>query len=680
MAYIVPNGWVYWDASETKYLTAGQTMPTPAADDRYYAVTSSGSRDDSKLAYQYTDTRTVTYRMYYEPIGPKTYTIPPGWGIISYNYTMSTATVESSIAGQNVVSVYLEASGCQIKTLNIPSTIVALWLYNNTTIQTVTGTITNAMKEIYCRGATSLISMPSMANATNIVYLIRAFQDCSSLTTIPAFPPNVISLYASFTNCTSLQELPSIPSTVMDIGYMCNNCVSLRKVPINNSQIIKWMPFTFFGCLGITDASDFNIPESTESLSSMFKGCSNLITPPSTIRGNNATCDNLFTECTSLITPPIFEGTYANMNTAFYKCSSLKTAPNIPAGSQSMGWTFAECTSLEEVPYIPSTVSSLFYCFYKCTSLTWISMRLNNNSSSSFNSMFEGCTNLTGIIYLGSTYVPPCSRIFYDTTKPIIIGGSETSVNQFVAQQNNNNVYKYLNTKSTSISSVRTDINGTFDDMGEYMQLSIDFTCPVIDYSKLYVPKVYIKNNQIAPIQNWTLTYINEQENKVIKEIDNSTDIEVARVEANEIIANGNFTTLFSANNLSEGAALTIYIPTSNSQVAINWDDTNHQYIIDTVYWGGTLGSAIFTGETFIFDALPDGTAFKIGGPIYEDETGFMVGNINSTPYPSTFNGPATFNNDIYIAIDTDIGLGIDYEIYAALNSLGWDISDNNTI
>lgn len=184
------------------------------------------------------------------------------------------------------------------------------------------------------------------------------------------------------------------------------------------------------------------------------------------------------------------------------------------------------------------------------------------------------------------------------------------------------------------------------------MQLSINFTCPVMDHSKIYVPKIYIKNNQIAPYQNWTLTYTNEG-TEVVKIIPNSTDISSARIEANDIIEQGNFTTLFSAEDLSEGAALQIFIPTSNSQIAIDWDDTNDQYVISTVYWSGTRGSAIFTGETYIFDATPNGKSFKIGGPIDDStETGFIVGNAGlpqADQFPSTFNGPVTINGPTVI-------------------------------
>ena len=341
-----------------------------------------------------------------------------------------------------------------------------------------------------------------------------------------------------------------------------------------------------------------------------------------------------------------------------------------------MNWAFGDCISLEEMPYIPSGIIALSHCFYNCVSLTRIDICLNSQLGSTFSYMFAGCTNLTGTIYLSGTDVATCDYMFDGITKTIIVCGHEAAVSYLVGQQNNSNVYQEISPTYDNISAVRTDNTGTLDDTGEYMQLSINFTCPVMDHSKIYVPKIYTKNNQIEPYQNWTLTYTNEG-TEVVKIIPNSTDISSARIEANDIIEQGNFTTLFSAEDLFEGVALQIFIPTSNSQIAIDWDDTNDQYVISTVYWSGTRGSAIFTGETYIFDATPDGNSFKIGGPIQEDEEGFIVGNrglpLLADQYPSTFNGPVTMASIVDLELPNyQIADTTDKKLYDIIRALGW--------
>lgn len=674
----IPSGWAYYDASEHKRLLAGATMPTPAIDDEYFGVTSTGGIDYSKLIYHYNDARTLEYpyKNNTTPGMEIEFTIPAGWGVNNREYTMINADVLSNIAGANVVSVYISERASNLISINLPSTVVAVWIYNSTTLQTVTGTLTSVLKCFNCYGSTALISVPSLIQATNITNGIRMFKNCSSLTTVPALPPNIVSLYECFCNCTSLQSLPSIPSTVIDEGYMCLECTALQQAPINYSTVVKWIEGVFKNCTHLTNASNFTIPNSVVDMSAAFQGCTSLITPPSVIRGTNANAYRLFYDCTSLVTPPTFEGTYSKMDSLFYNCTLLETAPTIPHGTQTMNWAFGDCISLEEMPYIPSGIIALSHCFYNCVSLTRIDICLNSQLGSTFSYMFAGCTNLTGTIYLSGTDVATCDYMFDGITKTIIVCGHEAAVSYLVGQQNNSNVYQEISPTYDNISAVRTDNTGTLDDTGEYMQLSINFTCPVMDHSKIYVPKIYTKNNQIEPYQNWTLTYTNEG-TEVVKIIPNSTDISSARIEANDIIEQGNFTTLFSAEDLFEGVALQIFIPTSNSQIAIDWDDTNDQYVISTVYWSGTRGSAIFTGETYIFDATPDGNSFKIGGPIQEDEEGFIVGNrglpLLADQYSSTFNGPVTMASIIDLELPNyQIADTTDKKLYDIIRALGW--------
>ena len=57
-------------------------------------------------------------------------------------------------------------------------------------------------------------------------------------------------------------------------------------------------------------------------------------------------------------------------------------------------------------------------------------------------------------------------------------------------------------------------------------------------------------------------------------------------------------------------------------------------------------------------------------------ETGFIVGNqisLVEAQYPSTFNGPVTFNSNIYIAIDENASSEyLDGRIYDRINALNW--------
>lgn len=652
---IVPSGWAYLDASTGQVFKAGTTMPIPEAGDMYYGLTPSGDAIDySKLIYTYYDERTLNY--YYDSdITGKTFIVPAGWGVSGRtDYTMTSASVLSNIAGKDVVSINFAAKeDCKITSIDLPPTIVVGWFDRNKTIKNITGSISSAMKYFTCYNSTALTSVPSLINATNIINGIRMFQNCSSLTTVPALPPNIKDLTHCFSNCTSIQNVPDIPQSVINITYMCYNCGLLETLPVNNSNIIQLANGAFYNCTGLTDASNFNIPSSAKNIAYMFYGCDKLIHAPAIIKGSNAAAYRIFENCTSLITPPVFEGSFSTLETGFGKCSSLKIPPVIKNLTNcAMGYMFSECISLEYVPDLPRGMITANKMFYGCTNLTWNSIYIPTDNTPSLEEMFQGCIKLTGIIWIEyNGYTLYSSNMFKDTEKPIILWASERVdlLNSYAASSENNVHVGLIANSTGGITAVRCNIDGEYDDKGDYTKLTIKFIIPNIANSKLYVPKVYIKNDQQKPIKDWTLTYNNGETDTTII-IEDSTDITQERIEACDIsMSEGTFTTLF---NVQTDVIYNVYIPTSCNECTIGYDSSGNLLKHQTYYWSGTVGQAIFTGDTYIFDALPDGSAFKIGGPIVEDrnETGFIVGDPNiplvSDQYPSTFNGPVTFNSN----------------------------------
>ena len=675
----VPSGYWYWDSSASKAYKAGETMPAVGEGDLLYT----SPRNPALLNYYYKSAHTYTYVDYQD--SPAKYnhcTVPAGWCVTDYgDYTMTTAAPYSSINGAPVVEIIWAANN-KITTLTLHSNLRVVDVRgSNINIVTINGSVSSNL--LYCNfcNCPKLKSVPSLAPATQMVYGMSLFYNCPSLTSVPALPPNIEVLNGAFRKCTSLATVPTIPSKVLWAGNLCAECTSLTKAPTNNSRVLQYIWGGFDGCSKLTDASAFYFPSSIIEMEYCFRGCTKLTTVP-TIRGTNAIAYRMFQECSSLVNPPVFEGTYTQWNTIFWKCTSLKTPPIIPDSVTELPWAFAECTSLTEVPKLPLNVTSLFYCFYKCESLTWVSTCLPYAKAPSMNYMFNGCKNMTGIIFYHDKYNkggPGHNKMFTDTEKTIVIcgvDGADPYTEEWANTANNNNVYRGLFAITEAVSAVRTDINGIPNDKGEYVRLTIEFTAPVINYTKLYVPKVYIENAQQQPVKNWTLTYTNEDGDEITREIADSTDIEATRIEAGDLISKGRFVTLVEASE--DGAVYSASIPTSCSQVTYDYDE-NEDFIIQTRYWGGKAGKAIYTGSTYIFDALPDGSAFKIGGPVSEDagEKGFIVGDIieiEEDQYPSTFNGPATFNSNIYIAIDDNASSEyLDGKIYDRINTLNWN-------
>ena len=684
---VVENGYAYFDYSANKRYTAGQTMPTPGVNDQYFGVTSTGATDYSKLYYVYMAEQVVTYSYYTTEIAESNFTIPEGWAITSSNYTMTNASVVSTIAGKNVVSVNLaNNSTSKITSINIPSTIVAFWAWGNPTLQHVTGTLSSSLKYIIFKDASSLVSVPDMSNAINMINGQKMFQNCTLLTTVPSLPPNIVHLGYAFDNCSSLENAPTIPSTVRDLGYTFRGCSSLTTAPINNSTVVVYITHTFENCINLVDASNFNISISMQAGSNTFHNCTKLNNLP-IIRGTHASIVRMFDHCLNLEYPPIFEGSFDNVGNCFDYCESLVEPAVFPSDTLSMVGVYRFCSSLLHTGVIPSKATSISGMFRECTALTTVNLMIPNTVTNT-DYLFYGCINLTGIIWRQEAISWPTGvDMFYNTQQDIIIYSDpnmSSGISSWVNSANNNNVYIGLNPLYTESSIVRSNLDGTLDDNSNYVKLTIKFNYPLIDNCKIYVPKIYIKNNQQQPIQDWTLTYTNSIGDTITKVITNSTDIEATRIEANDLIRVGTFETFFETT-AEEGSVYIVVIPTSCNKVPRSYDN-NGNYVYETYYWNSTAGQAIFTGDTYIFDALPDGSSFKIGGPIVEDEgeTGFIVGNqvsLIEAQYPSTFNGPATFNgsstfnDNLYIDIDENASTGTtDGDLYNLIvNILRWN-------
>lgn len=107
----------------------------------------------------------------------------------------------------------------------------------------------------------------------------------------------------------------------------------------------------------------------------------------------------------------------ANMTTP------LELSPNL------LKLAFYKCTSLTTAPVIPDNIINMDYCF-------------------------EGCTSLTGDIYIYSQQLDYPNRCFYDTTLPITLHAMNNNVEvceQLASTANNNNVY--INTTPTTLPS-----------------------------------------------------------------------------------------------------------------------------------------------------------------------------------------------------------------------------------
>ena len=202
--------------------------------------------------------------------------------------------------------------------------------------------------------------------------------------------------YKAFDDCTSLTSV-TIPDSVTSIGYKAfDDCTSLTSVTIPDS-VTSIGDSAFSGCTSLTSVT---IPDSVTSIGdSAFSGCTSLtsVTIPDSVTSIG---DWAFSYCTSLTSVTLPDSVTRIGERAFYYCTSL-TSVTIPDSVTSIGeFAFSGCTSLTSVT-IPDSVTSIGgWAFYECTSLT--SVTIPDSVTSIGNGAFKGCTSLTSVTIPGS--------------------------------------------------------------------------------------------------------------------------------------------------------------------------------------------------------------------------------------------------------------------------------------
>ena len=282
------------------------------------------------------------------------------------------------------------------------------------------------------QGCTSLVTGPSsiggegtVMSGSNTCY--QMFQGCTSLTGAPELPATrlIVSCYAyMFSGCTSLVTGPSSiggEGTVMsgsgNCQYMFNGCTSLTEAPELSATTLTDSCYLgmFSGCTSLTVAPELPATALASSCYSyMFKDCTSLVTGPSsigdegTVMSGSGNCQFMFSGCTSLTGAPelpttaLSDACYRSM---FKDCTSLVTGPSsiggedtVMSGSGNCQSMFSGCTSLTGAPELPATALTS-QCYYQmfagCKSLTVApELPATALASQCYQQMFYGCTSL----------------------------------------------------------------------------------------------------------------------------------------------------------------------------------------------------------------------------------------------------------------------------------------------
>lgn len=259
------------------------------------------------------------------------------------------------------------------------------------------------------------IALPLATNADQMFY------GCTALTSVGDLSlPEATSTYYVFGNCTSLQTVGAVtlPKTTtcssMFSGDAALTSIGAIQVPkLNNAASM------FYGCSALTAVNiTMNTAGSytTQSLRSMFEGCTNLIRIDGTIAAQNVTdLSRMFYNCSSLqgtLALGGLQGLVTNMTEMFSGCSALTrisfhdNLTNNTSGVTSFSRMFYGCSSLTQIDGIThlntSAATNLSRMFYGCSSLVTLTLDpyqdyWNTSKVTDMTEMFSGCTALTAI-------------------------------------------------------------------------------------------------------------------------------------------------------------------------------------------------------------------------------------------------------------------------------------------
>ena len=196
---------------------------------------------------------------------------------------------------------------------------------------------------------------------------------------------------------------------------------SVNRIQVRGTVVLPhYCDRLFKGCKMqyISDFSNFDISD-VNSMSSMFEGCSNLISI-SPLAGwyvsNGITLDAMFKDCSSLTSINALSNwdvsNSMNLDGMFFGCSSLTSISPLSNWNTSsveyMTAMFINCSSLTSISALANwnthNVKTMAGMFINCSGLTSISplSRWDTRSLTNMASMFNNCSSLTSISALSN--------------------------------------------------------------------------------------------------------------------------------------------------------------------------------------------------------------------------------------------------------------------------------------
>ncbi|MDE6485097.1 MAG: Ig-like domain-containing protein [Duncaniella sp.] len=331
-------------------------------------------------------------------------------GSKAFNSSTNKTKFTSLSIAEGITEIMSEAfSGCTAiaSELNLPSTLTTL-----------------GDKAFY--GCTSLsgdLILPQNLSSIGAY----AFYNCSALTGTFDWHDNLTIGDNCFYGCTGLTGEIVVPETVTTIPSSAfYKCTGFTKLVMHNG-ITSIGSSAFYNCSGLT--GELVLPANVTTINSYcFYGCSGL-TGTLVIPENVTTIDRqAFYQCTGFTGLELPEGLRTIGYQAFQFCTGMYGDLTLPSTLECVGsGAFCRC-SFTGALILPESTTFDTGVFNLCTGFT--SLTLPKNMTSIPNTIFSGCSGLTGTLEIPATVTEIGNNAFAGTgyTGTLVIPDAVTSL------------------------------------------------------------------------------------------------------------------------------------------------------------------------------------------------------------------------------------------------------------